>query len=139
MLYQPGVAEHAIDAGGADRDDIAVEHHERESPVAFESMVLVELDDGSLFPRLQPPVAWHQGIVLVGHSIASFPVVELAGRDPQPGDESGDGDLGSLRPSLDQVNDAVAGIVGNPCLRSRIVIPFLQTHLLSLSGLELLK
>src|SRR5579864_1294888 len=103
MLYQPDIAEHAINAGGADRDDIAVEHHERESPVAFDGMVLVELDDGSLFPRLQPPVAWNQGIVLVGQSIASLPVVELAGRDPQPGDEPGDRDLGSLRPSPDEV------------------------------------
>jgi hypothetical protein len=116
MLYQPNVPEHAIEAGGADGDDIRVEHREGESAVAFEGMVPVEHEDGHLLPGLQPPVAWQQGIVLVGQPVASLPVVELAGRDPEPGDEPGDGDLGSVRPSPDEVDDAIAGIVGNPNL-----------------------
>ena len=63
-------------------------------------MVLVELDDGRLFPGLQLPISQNHGIVLVGQPVASFPVMELAGRDPERGDEHGAGDLGSL-PTID--------------------------------------
>jgi hypothetical protein len=116
MLDQPGVAEHAIDAGGTDRDHIRVEHHEGESPVTFEGMAPVKLEDGHLLPRLKPPVARDQGIVLVGQLVARLSVVERPGRDPEPGDEPGDGNLGSPRRSPDEVHDAIAGVVENPSL-----------------------
>jgi hypothetical protein len=115
-FHQSGTEQHAIDAGGTDGDDIGVEHHESEPPVAFEGMATVEFHNGGLFPRLEPPVAWNQGIVFVGQPVARLPVVELAGRDPEPGDEPGDGELGSLRPSPDEVDNGVAGIMGNPRL-----------------------
>lgn len=115
-LHQSGAEEHAIDAGGTDRDDIGVEHHEGEPSVTFERVTPVEIDDGRLFPGLEPPVARDQGIVFVGEPVARLPVMELAGRDPEPGDEPGDGDLGSLRPSPDEVDNGIAGIMGNPRL-----------------------
>jgi hypothetical protein len=113
-LHQSGVAEHAIDARGADGDDVGVEHHEGEPPVALRGMAGVEVEDGRLLPRLEPPVARDQGIVLVGQAVACPPVVELAGGDPQPSDEPTPGDLGALGPVADEVDDGVAGIVGNP-------------------------
>src|SRR4051812_28368770 len=115
-LHQPGVAEDAVDARGADGHDVGVEHHEGEPPVALERMARVEVDDGSLLPRPEPPIAGHKRVVLVGQPVASAPGVELAGGDAEPVDEPLDGDLGAFGPAADEVDDGVAGVVGNPCL-----------------------
>ena len=40
--------------------------------------------------------------------------VELAGGDAEPVDEPLDGDLGAFGPAADEVDDGVAGVVGNP-------------------------
>src|SRR4051794_3486209 len=114
--HQPGVAEGAVDARGADGDDVGVEHHEGEPPVALERAARVEVDDGSLLPGLEPAIAGDQRVVLVGHPVASAPIVELAGGDAEPGDEALGGDLGAFGPAPDEVDDRVAGIVGNPGL-----------------------
>jgi hypothetical protein len=42
--------QHAIDARRADRDDVVVEHHERQPAVAFQRKPLVVIDDRPLFP-----------------------------------------------------------------------------------------
>src|SRR5579885_571258 len=113
-LHQSGGAEDAIDARRADGDDVGVEHHEGESPVALEGMAGVELEDGLLLPGLEPPVAGHAGVVLVGRAVARRPVVELAGGDAQPADEPLHGDLGARGPVADEADDGVAGVVGDP-------------------------
>ena len=97
-LDQSGVAEHAVDAGGTDRDDIGVEHHEGQPTVAFQGMPGVEVEDGLLLPVLQPPIAGDQRVVLVGQAVACTPVVELARGDSQPRDEPLDGNLGASGP-----------------------------------------
>src|SRR5512147_2459739 len=112
--HQSGIAEHAVDAGGADGDDVGIEHHEGKSAVAFEGMPGVEIKDCFLLPVFQPPIAGDQRVVLVGQAVAGAPVVELAGGDPQPGDELADGNLGGSGPAGDVVNDGVADVVGNP-------------------------
>ena len=114
--HQSSVAEHAVDAGGADGDDVGVEHHEGEPPVAFQRMPGVEVEDRLLLPVLQPPIAGGQRVVLVGQAVAGAPVVELAGGDTQPGDESAGGDFGTLGPAGDVVDDGVTDVVGNPGL-----------------------
>src|SRR4051812_13831990 len=114
-LHQSGVAEHTVDARGADGDGVGVEHHEGEPPVALQRMARVEVEDRSLLPGLEPPVAGHQRVVLVGQPVARPPTVELAGGDTEPGDEPSSGDLGAIGPAADEVDDGVAGIVGNPC------------------------
>jgi hypothetical protein len=40
--------------------------------------------------------------------------VELAQADAQPGDEATSRDVGLVAPVADEVNDGVAGIVGDP-------------------------
>jgi hypothetical protein len=74
----------------------------------------VEFEDRRLLPRFEPPVAGDQGVVLVGGSVARLPIVELAGGDAEPADEPPDGDLGLLGPVPDEVDDGVAGVVGDP-------------------------
>src|SRR5437588_1623409 len=77
-------------------------------------MAGVEVEDGRLLPRLEPPIAGDQCVVLVGQAVARPPVVELAGGDPEPADEPSHGDFGASGPVADEVDDGVAGVVGNP-------------------------
>jgi hypothetical protein len=87
VLHQSGVAERAVDAGGADGDDIGVEHHEGQPPVAFPRMAGVEVEDRFLLPLLQPPIAGDRRVVLVGQAVPGAPVAELSGGDSEPRDE----------------------------------------------------
>ena len=65
-----GRLQHAVDRGRADRHLIVVEHHERQPPIAFQRMLSLVGHDRLLLPILQPMVAWHLGVVLVGLAIA---------------------------------------------------------------------
>src|SRR5579885_3341945 len=112
--HQPGAPEDPVDARGADGDDVGVEHHEGEPPVALQGMARVEVEDGGLLPGLEPPVAGDLRVVLVGRPVACPPIVELAGGDAEPADEPRHRDLGAPGPVPDEVDDLVAGVVGNP-------------------------
>lgn len=70
--------EHSVDAAGADRCHVAVEHHERQSAEAFQRVLEGEADDRFLLPLLQPPLARDPGVVLVKLAVTLLPVVELA-------------------------------------------------------------
>jgi hypothetical protein len=59
-------------------------------------------------------VAWHQGVVFVDFAEALFPVVKLTGADADPADEATSRDVGLVAPVADEINDGVAGIVGDP-------------------------
>jgi hypothetical protein len=59
-------------------------------------------------------VARDPGVVLVGLAVAVFPGVPLGGGQAEPEEEAGDGDAGVVGPAVDEVNDGIACIVGNP-------------------------
>jgi hypothetical protein len=59
-------------------------------------------------------VAWDPGIVLVGLAVAVLPGVPLGAGQAEPEEEAGDGDAGLVGPAVDEVDDGVTGIVGNP-------------------------
>jgi hypothetical protein len=52
--------------------------------------------------------------VLVDFAIAFSPVVELAGAQPDPVEKVAGRDLGLVAPGADEVDELIAGIVGNP-------------------------
>jgi hypothetical protein len=54
--------------------------------------------------------------VLVDLAEALFPIVELAGTDADPGQETRDRDLGFVRPRADEIDDLIARVVGDPAL-----------------------
>ena len=64
-------------------------------------MRIVVIEDGLLLPSFEPPVAWHLAVVLVGHSVATFPGVELARAESQPTQESPRRQFGANGPVLD--------------------------------------
>jgi hypothetical protein len=59
-------------------------------------------------------IAWHQGVVFVDLAEAFLPVVELAGGQADPGEEATSREAGLVAPVADEINDGVAGVVGNP-------------------------
>jgi len=70
--------------------------------------------DPSFFVVAEPVVAWDPGVVLVDLAEALLPIVELAGADTDPGEEASDGDIGFVAPGADEVDEFVAGVVGDP-------------------------
>src|SRR5205807_10046694 len=102
------------DAGRAHRDNVGIQHHERQPPVAFQRILQMEADDGLLLPILQPEIAGNPAVVLVHLAVAFPPVVELAGSDVEPPDEPPGADLGLLRPAPDEIHDLVPRIMWNP-------------------------
>src|SRR5713226_5167922 len=75
-------------AGQANGHDVSVQHHERQSPIAFPGMLLVEADDRLLLPRRELEITGNPTVVFIDAPIAFSPVVELAGPHAQPVDES---------------------------------------------------
>jgi hypothetical protein len=113
-VEQPGRLEDAVDAGRATGDDVLVEHHEGQAPVALQREQRVEVADGLLFLGLEPVVAWDPGVVFVGLAVAVLPGVPLGGGQAEPQQEASDGKGGVVGPAVDEINDLVAGVVGNP-------------------------
>jgi len=106
--------EHAVDARRAGRDDLLVDHHERQPAVALEREALVEGDDLALLLVEQPVVTRHMAVVLVRLAVAPLPGEELAARDADPRDEPIGGDLGLVGPHAHEIDNRVAEVVGNP-------------------------
>jgi hypothetical protein len=52
--------------------------------------------------------------VLVDFAVALAPVVELAGAQLDPVEETAGRDLGLVAPGADEVDELIANIVGNP-------------------------
>ena len=59
-------------------------------------------------------IAWNPGVVFVGPTIAVFPGIPLGGTDADPQEEATDGDVRLVAPGADEINDGVAGVVGDP-------------------------
>jgi hypothetical protein len=59
-------------------------------------------------------IARYQSVVFVDFAEALLPVVELAWADAEPGSEATSRDIGLVAPEANEVNDGVAGVVGDP-------------------------
>jgi hypothetical protein len=53
-----GPLQHPVDARRADGHHVVVQHHERQSAVAFQRIVSLVIEDRLLLPVFQPMVAW---------------------------------------------------------------------------------
>jgi hypothetical protein len=52
--------------------------------------------------------------VLVGLAVAVLPGVPLGGSEPEPPKEGQHGDAGLAGPAVDEIDDLIAGVMGNP-------------------------
>ncbi len=104
----------APDAGGAAGDDVGIEHHEGEPAIAFEGIGDGEVDDAAFFVACEPVIAWDPGVVLVDFAVAFLPVVELGSAQADPAEEAADGNFGLVGPGVDEIDEAVAGVMRHP-------------------------
>jgi len=109
-----GRTQYAIHTAGTYGDDIAVKHHIGQAAIAFQWILVVEIDDRLLLPVFEPEITGNQGVMLVDLAIAALPVVILAGCNPQPLDKSRHGDAALFRPAMNEIDDGITDIMGNP-------------------------
>ena len=113
-IEKPLAAQHSVDGGRTDRHAIRIDHHEGESPVAFQRVLRSEPDDLFLLPRLDPVIARDLSVVLVGASVPFSPGVKLPGLQLEPSEDSADGKLCLLGQTGDEVDNLVTRVRGNP-------------------------
>lgn len=133
-IQSTGRLEHAVDGRRADRDHVLIEHHEAQSPVAFERMSVMEVDDGVAFPVLEPPIARNLAVMRVGLAVSSLPLVELARRQSEPVEQLLGGQPGALIPVVDVVDDVVSRIMGNPATFQGSPFSFFERMFSSISS-----
>ena len=78
LPQQPRPIQHPPHAGRTHRHDVGVQHHERQPPIAFQRILLVERNDRLLLPILQPKVSGNPAIMLVDLTVPLAPAVKLA-------------------------------------------------------------
>jgi hypothetical protein len=74
----------------------------------------MEVADGLFLVVFQPVVTRNPGIVFVGLAVAMLSGVPLGASQSQPQQQAGNGNTGLVGPTLDESDDLVADIVGNP-------------------------
>ena len=114
MIESTSGFQYAINAAGAESHDVVVEHHEGQPAITVERMRIVVVEDSLLLPILEPPITRNLAVVLIDLAIASFPIVKLARTEPQPTQQAFGGQLRTVRPVADVIDDFVASVVRNP-------------------------
>lgn len=105
---------HAITRGRTYGGHVGIEHHERQAAIAFERVLVIKVENGLPFKRLDPLVARHVRIVLIHLAIALLPIEELAPCDTDPANEPVAWQFGLRRLIANEVDNRVTRIVGNP-------------------------
>ena len=66
-IEQSGALEHAVGTlMGSTAHDVAIKHHEGEPAIALQRELMVEVNDGILFPLLEPVITGNHNVVFVG-------------------------------------------------------------------------
>jgi hypothetical protein len=74
----------------------------------------MKIENGLPLVRFEPMVSRNESVVLVDLAESFLPVVKLARRDADPGDDLPLRDLGLLGPTANVITDLVARLMGNP-------------------------
>jgi hypothetical protein len=77
-------------------------------------MFPVEVEDRSLLPVFEPMVPGDPTVVFVDLSITLLPTVKSAFWHAHPTEDALSGNLGSILPEMNIIDDAIAYVVGNP-------------------------
>ena len=101
---------------GATRNDVHIDHHLLQSPIAVEWVIGIELDDRLLFLVYQPVIAAEFGVMLVGVAIATSPLFEDAAVVLVPRENVSQRHLDCFRPGAYSVDHLISNIMGNPAL-----------------------
>ena len=74
----------------------------------------MEFDDGLFFPSLEPMIAGNEQVVLVDFAVAIPPLVILRDGEFNPAQQAQRADFAACREPLDEVDEIVTDVVGNP-------------------------
>jgi len=116
-VEKTGAAQDAIDRRWAGGKNVGIKSHEGQTPIAFQRVLFVELNNGTAFLWLKPMIARYLAVVFVDLAVARFPVVELALRNPKPDGETKVWNFCGGGPTCDEVYNLIARIMGNPAIR----------------------
>src|SRR5215831_12991506 len=130
LPHQSRPTQHPPYASRTHGHDVVVQHHERQSPIAFQRILQVERNDRLLLPIVQPKVPGNPAVMLIHLAVPLAPAVELAGCNVEPPDETPRADLGLPRPAPDEIHDLVPRIVRNPGPGQSSQLFFLGQHAL---------
>jgi hypothetical protein len=106
-------------------------------------MTVVEINNGSFFPVLEPPVAGDLAIVLVDFAVTVLPVVELAGAQAKPTQKPTHWKLRAVGPMLmeltsDRVHNNPTGATFHFQVRQDTGIHVRMDHILGAESSNLL-
>ena len=112
---QSGLFEHTIRRRRSHGGHVRIHHHEGQAAVAFQRVVEGITDDGLLFLWLQPVIARHLRVVLIGLAVASAPPAKLPGAEFQPRQEAGKGEFGEGVHAFEEVHHGIAFVRVSHC------------------------
>lgn len=113
-IHHAGFAQDTINRRRTDRDDILIEHHERQPTISFQGVASMEIQDCILLPVFKPEVSWNRSIVFVCLTVAFLPIEVLARSNSDPSDDLFGRCLGTLGPIVDVIDNLISRVVGNP-------------------------
>jgi len=79
------------------------------------------------FLGFEPVVARNPGVVFVDLAVAMLPGMPLGGGEADPDQEADNGDAGFAGPVVDEINEGIAGVVGEPRVLSEFPMCFFLT------------
>jgi hypothetical protein len=81
------LGEHAVDSRRAGCDDVLIHHQVRQTTITFPEVFSVKSNNRLPFPRFQPVITRHEGVMFVHLAIPLPPVIKLAQTDTDPADD----------------------------------------------------
>ena len=115
---QSGRFEHPIRRRRSHRGHVRIQHHEGQAAVAFQRVLEDVADDSLFFLWLQPMVARHLRVVVIGLAVASAPPGKFPGAECQPRQEAAKGEFGAGVHAFEEVHHGIAFVRGSPLLFS---------------------
>jgi hypothetical protein len=108
------ITKHTVHARWTSSGDISVEHHESETAVALERILVVAVDDGLLLSIEKLLITGYSAVVLIDAAIPLAPIIELGSANADPADELISWDFSPFRLVADVIDELLARVVGNP-------------------------
>ena len=112
--HQTGLTEDLVGRRRANGDDVFIEHHVSQAPIAHLGMFHEISHNGLLFPFLQPMIAGDSLVVFINLTVAPLPFVVFSPGDADSGQKVADGQDRFNAPLLDKIDKLITHIGFNP-------------------------
>ena len=113
-FQHPGIPQDTVHAGRTHRHKVAVNHHVSQATIAFQRILLPEIEDFALLLAGEPVITRNPAIVFIHLSVAVPPGMVFALAYAQPVDQARGREFRFVAPDADEIDDGVACLQGNP-------------------------